>query len=125
MPHHVLVTEGGARLALLSCVLRNDGSGWEILADAGHSSSGVTGVNELPDRLELLHAANAAKVSSVQVTPDEYLTARGYRCGISVGLATSRIYLYKGTSTTPLSPATVVAASGNLWVTGLMELPPA
>lgn len=126
MPNHVLVTEAGARLALLSCVLRNDGSGWEILADAGHSPSGITGVNQLADRLELLHAATAAKVSSVQVTPDEYLAARAYRCGISVGLATSRIYLYKGsTSTTPLSPAAVVAASGNLWVTGLMELPAA
>ncbi|GGK24852.1 hypothetical protein GCM10011583_66150 [Streptomyces camponoticapitis] len=125
MPHHILVTEAGARLALLSCVLRNDGSGWEILNDSGHSPSGITGVNQLADRLELLHAATALKVSSVQVTPDEYLAARAYRCGISVGLATSRIYLYRGTSTTPLSPATVVAASGNLWVTGLMELPPA
>ncbi|MET4925457.1 hypothetical protein P3L51_24410 [Streptomyces sp. PSRA5] len=125
MSHHVLVTEAGARLALLACVLRNSGDGWKILNDAGHSPSGITGVITHPDRLELTHADTAAKVLSVQVKPDEYLTARAYRCGESVGLAASRIYLYKGTSTTPLSPATVVAATGNLWVKGFMELPPA
>lgn len=125
MANHVLVTEAGARLAVLSCVLRNDGSGWKILADDGHSPSGVTGVIQRADRLELTHAATALKVSSVQVTPDEYLSARAYRCGISVGLASSRVYLYRGTSTTPLDPALVVASSGNLWLTGFMELPPA
>lgn len=125
MPHHVLVTEEGNRLALLSAVLRNDGSGWKLLKDAGHSPSGITSVKQLPDRLELTHAATALKVLSVQVKPDEYLTARAYRCGESVGLAATRIYLYRGTSTTPLDPALVVASSGNLWLTGFMELPPA
>ncbi|MEV8354615.1 hypothetical protein ACFVTT_38705 [Streptomyces niveus] len=127
---HVLLTEGGARLALLSCVLRNTGSGWEILADTGHNPSGVVGVTQHATYLELQHAATATKVSSFQVTPDETFAARGLRVGASVGLATTRLYLYTalptgGTSVPPADPATVVASSGNFWVTAFMELPPA
>lgn len=127
---HVLVTEAGARLALLSCVLRNGGSGWEILADAGHSPSGVTGVVTHPTYLELVHATTALKVSSLQVTPDEAFAARGLRVGASVGLATTRLFLYTalptgGGAVPPADPAAVVASSGNLWVTALLELPPA
>ncbi|WP_405794127.1 hypothetical protein [Streptomyces sp. NBC_01506] len=127
---HVLLTEAGARLALLSCVLRNTGAGWEILADTGHNPSGVTGVTQHATYLELQHTTTAAKVSSMQVTPDETFAARGLRVGASVGLTTTRLYLYTalptgGAAVPPADPATVVASGGNLWVTAWMELPPA
>lgn len=130
MTNHVLVTESGARLALLSAVLRNTGAGWQILADAGHSPSGITGLIQRADRLELTHATTALRVSSFQVTPDEAFAARGLRVGASVGLATTRLYLYSllpvsGVAVPPSSPATVIEPSGNLWITGWMELPPA
>ncbi|MFJ8866711.1 hypothetical protein ACIRD6_13275 [Streptomyces sp. NPDC102473] len=122
MPEHVLVTEAGARLAVISCALRNTGGGWQLIADTAHAPSGVSGVIQHPDHLEITHDVGAIRVSSLQVTPDEYYAARAVRCGASVGLALTRIYLYKGTSTTPVDPATLVASSGNLWVTGLLEL---
>lgn len=124
MTTHILVTEAGARIAVVSCVLRQTaaGAGWEVIDDDGHHPSGVTGVVQHADRLELLHPVGAVRVSSVQVTPDETYAARAVRCGASVGWDVSRIYLYKGTPTTPVDPATIYAPSGNLWVTGLFEL---
>ncbi|MFD5874006.1 hypothetical protein [Streptomyces sp. NPDC060322] len=122
MPEHVLVTEAGARLAVISCALRNTGSGWHPIADTAHAPSGVSAVIQHPDHLEITHNVGAVRVSSLQVTPDEYYAARAVRCGASVGLALTRIYLYKGTSSVPVDPATLVASSGNLWLTGLLEL---
>jgi len=121
MTTHVLATEG-PRLAVISCAIRNTGGGWALIEDSAHAPSGVSGVIQHADNLEITHAVGAVRVSSVQVTPDEHYAARAVRCGISVGLDLSRIYLYKGTSTTPVDPATLVASSGNLWVTGLLEL---
>lgn len=101
----------------LGGVLRNDGTGWEILDDAGHRPTGITGVTALADRLEVAHAVGAVKVSSISVEPDEYYAARGYRVGASVGLAKTVLFIYKGTSTTPVNPATLNSASGNFWFT--------
>lgn len=116
-----LATEDGRRLAVLSCALRNTGSGWHLISDAAHEPSGITGVVQHDDHLEVQHPVGAARVSSVQVTVDETYARQDLRVGASVGLDLSRIYLYKGAAgTAPLNPATVAAASGNLWVTGLL-----
>lgn len=121
MTTHFLTTEG-PRLAVISCAIRNTGTGWALIDDAAHAPSGVSGVIQHPDCLEITHVVGAVRVSSMQVTVDEYYAARALRCGVSVGLALSRIYLYSGASTAPVDPATLVAASGNLWVTGLLEV---
>lgn len=119
----VLVTEGGARLAVVSCVLRNTGSGWVVLADAGHQPSGCTGLVTHADHLELQHAVGAVRVSSLTVTVDETWAQSGLRVGASVGFSLSRIYLYSGApGGVALDPATVSAANGNLWVYGLFRL---
>ncbi len=119
----VLVTEGGVRFALVSCVLRNAGAGWAVVADAGHQPSGCTGLVTHADHLELQHAVGAVRVSSLTVTVDETYAQTGLRCGASVGFSLSRIYCYSGAAGTPaLSPATVTAATGNLWVYGLFRL---
>jgi len=123
MAGHVLVTEAGARLAVISCALRNTGSGWQLISDTAHAPSGVSGVIQHPDHLEITHTVGAVRVSSMQVTPDEYYAKAGLRCGASVGLALSRIYLYKGAAgTAAVDPATLAASSGNLWITGILEL---
>ncbi|MFD3654325.1 hypothetical protein [Streptomyces sp. NPDC058620] len=119
---HILTTADGAQLAVISCAVRNPGSGWGVIFDAAHSPSGVSGVIQRADHLELTHAVGAVRVSSLQVTPDEWYAARALRVGASVGLALTRIYMYSGTSTTPVDPATLVASSGNLWITGFLEL---
>ncbi|MER6235963.1 hypothetical protein ABT185_07785 [Streptomyces clavifer] len=122
MATHVLTTEG-PRLAVISCAIRNTGSGWVLIDDDAHAPSGVSGVVQHADRLELTHAVGAVRVSSMQVTPDEYYSKNLVRCGVSVGLDRSVVYLYKGTSTVAVDPATLVASGGNLWITGLLELP--
>lgn len=104
----------------LGGVLRNDGAGWHVLNDAGHRPTGITGVTQYATKLEVAHAVGAVQVSSVQVTPDEYYQARGYRVGASVGLTKTVLFIYKGTSTTPVDPATLDSASGNFWFTGFL-----
>lgn len=123
MTTHVLATEAGARLALISCALRNAGSGWAVIDGSGHEPSGVTGLVQHTDHLELQHAVGAVLVSSLLVTADETYARTGLRCGASVGYDLSRIYLYEGAAGTPaVDPATVSAAAGNLWVHGLLRL---
>ncbi|MEV6181360.1 hypothetical protein [Streptomyces sp. NPDC052015] len=119
----VLVTEGDTRFALVSCVLRNTGSGWTVINDSGHTPSGCTGLVTHPDHLELQHAVGAVRVSSLTVTVDETYAQAGLRVGASVGFSISRIYLYSGApGGTALDPATVAAATGNLWVYGLFRV---
>lgn len=119
----VLVTEAATRFALVSCALRNTGTGWTIINDSGHTPSGCTGIVQHTDHIELQHDVGAVRVSSLTVTVDETYAKAAIRCGASVGFALSRIYLYSGAEGTPaLDPATVTAASGNLWVYGLFRL---
>jgi hypothetical protein len=119
----VLVAESGARLALVSCALRNTGTGWTVINDSGHMPSGCSGVVQRADHLELQHDVGAVRVSSLTVTVDETYAKAGLRCGASVGFALSRIYCHTGAAgSAPLDPATLTASTGNLWVYGLLRL---
>ncbi|MFM9703582.1 hypothetical protein [Streptomyces galilaeus] len=119
----VLVAESGARLALVSCALRNTGSGWTVISDAGHTPSGCTGLIAHADHLELQHDVGAVRVSSLTVTVDETYAKAGLRCGASVGFALSRIYCHTGAAgSAPIDPATLTASNGNLWVVGYLRL---
>ncbi|MCX5522577.1 hypothetical protein OG342_06830 [Streptomyces bobili] len=119
----VLVTEGGARLALISCAIRNTGTGWTVINDAGHTPSGCTGIVQRADHIELQHDVGAVRVSSLTVTVDETYAKADLRCGASVGFSLSRIYCHTGAAgSTPLDPATLTASTGNLWVYGLLRL---
>jgi hypothetical protein len=119
----VLVAESGARLAVVSCALRNTGTGWTVINDSGHMPSGCSGVVQRADHLELQHDVGAVRVSSLTVTVDETYAKAGIRCGASVGFALSRIYCHTGAAgTAPLEPATLTASTGNLWVYGLLRL---
>ena len=85
--------------------------------------SGCTGLVTYPDHLELQHAVGAVAVSSLIVATDETFARAGMRCGASVGLALSNIYLYEGDAgTPPLDPAEVVSPTGNLWILGYLRL---
>ncbi|MGW2044630.1 hypothetical protein ACWCPF_05535 [Streptomyces sp. NPDC001858] len=126
MTTHVLVTEAGARLAVIACALRNTGSGWAVIGGSAHQPSAVTGVETNADHIELQHAVGATHVVTMSVTVDETFARSGLRAGPSAGLALSRIELYAGAADTPaLDPADVVSATGNLWVSGLLLLPAA
>lgn len=119
----VLVTEAGTRFALVSCTIRNTGSGWAVINDGGHTPSGCAGVVTHPDHLELQHPVGAVRVSSLTVTPDETFARAGLRVGASVGFDLSNLFLYSGAAgSAPLDPATVSSPTGNLWVYGLLRL---
>lgn len=125
MTTHVLVTEAGDRLALVSCTIRNTGSGWAIITGSGHQPTGVTTVTQATDHLVLNHPVGADFVISLAVTVDETYAKSGLRCGASVGYDYSEIYLYSGAAgSAALDPATVVSSSGNLWIQGYFHLPP-
>jgi hypothetical protein len=123
------VGEDGRVYRLISCTIRNTGTGWAALDEAGHEPTGITGVITNSDHVRIDHAVGAVKVSSFQVTPDETLAAMGVRVGISAGLDYSRIQLYTAPGTlaspaSPVNPATVVAAGGNIWITGWLVTAP-
>lgn len=99
-------------------VLRNTGSGWHVLDDAGHQPSGLGAVTQTSTYVEVQHLTAALEVHEVQVTVDEYYASVGLRVGASVGLTRTRIFFYQGTSTTPVDPATLTAANGNIWLSG-------
>ncbi|MFJ9113030.1 hypothetical protein [Streptomyces sp. NPDC102283] len=94
----VVVGDDGRHYRLLSAVIRNTGDGWGLINDASHQPSGITSVETQSDRLILQHGVGAAKVSSLQVTPDEWWAARGLRCGASVGLTSTSVFLYRDPS---------------------------
>lgn len=120
----VLVTAAGVRLALVSCTIRNTGTGWAVLDNSGHTPSNCTGLVQYSDHLELQHAVGAVRVSSLAVTTDETYARAGLRAGASVGFALSNIYLYVGAAgTPPVDPVTVNDPNGNLWVQGYLRLP--
>ncbi|MFE7236080.1 hypothetical protein ACFVAF_36810 [Streptomyces sp. NPDC057596] len=90
----LVVGETGRRYRIISGTIRNSGSGWGLISDSSHRSSGISAVNALSDRIELQHPIGAIRVSSLQATPDETFAARGLRVGASVGLDTSTLFLY-------------------------------
>lgn len=75
--------------------LRNTGSGWQVIEDSGHQPTGITGVVTRADHIELQHSVGGAQVSFMQVGVDETYAALGLRCGASVGIDASKIYLYE------------------------------
>ena len=88
--------EAGRTYRLISGAMRNSGAGWTWINDAGHAPSGLGSITSDGSKLTIGHTVGAGKVSSLQITPDEYYAARGLRCGASVGLDSSNIFLYTG-----------------------------
>lgn len=88
-----IVGETGQRYRLISGTIRNTGDGWKLINDSTHRPTGITGVTVLSDRIQINHAVGAVRVSSMQVTPDETYAER-LRCGVSVGLDSSTIFLH-------------------------------
>jgi hypothetical protein len=119
----VIVTEGGARIALVGCTIRNTGSGWYVLDDSGHTPSNCTGLIQYPDHIELQHAVGAVRVITAQVTPDETYSHLDIRAGVSAGFNYSNIFLFSGAAGgPPLNPASIAAINGNFWFQGYFRL---
>jgi len=94
---------------------------WTVLTDAGHQPTGLSRVEVRKDRIRVHYGFTAAKVGSLQATPDETYTAANVRVGASVGLTYVDLFFYKGTKR--LNPATLSHKGANVWITGTFILP--
>lgn len=89
-----ILGETGRTYRLVSGVLRNTGGGWAWINDAGHRASGFRAATQTSTAITLPYSFRGLKVSSLQVTPDEYFASRGLRVGASVGLDKTVLTLY-------------------------------
>lgn len=125
MTTRYFTADDGQRLALISGTIRPTATGWQLLEDAGHRPSGIAGVTQFSDRIEIQHPVGATVfVSSFQVTTDETLKSLfGLHASISAGLDHSVIRLTRGGDAGPyINPTTIAAANGNIWISGQLEV---
>lgn len=107
-----LTGEQNRSLRIVGCVLRNDGSGWAPLNDAGHRpvpSSGIT-VSADVNSVDINYGFTASKVITSLVVPDEVFASQRVFVGASVGLSGAVIVL-----TADVSIGGYVAWSGSAW----------
>lgn len=110
----------------LAGTIRNNGSGWAFIDDAGHSPVGFCGVTSHPGYLEL-HYPKVAQIKTFLASLDETFAATSLRIGTSVGLDVTRLYFYTAAPAawpvpnTAVNPASVVSTWGNIWLAGWTE----
>lgn len=78
--------EDGRNYQIISAILRNTGTGFEILNDAAHTPHGVSHVTQDDTFIKLWYNFTAVTVNVANVTPDEAFARAGYTAGPSVGL---------------------------------------
>lgn len=79
----------------LTAILRNTGSGWDVLSDAYHEALGDITVSEDTAKITLSFGQSYSFIHAVTATPDETFAQAGIFCGSSVGLTSCEVYLYQ------------------------------
>lgn len=79
----------------LTAILRNTGSGWDVLSDAYHEALGSITVSEDEYKITLSFGQTYSFIHAVHATPDETFAQAGVFCGSSVGLTSCEIFLYQ------------------------------
>lgn len=105
--------DAGRRYAAKLGVVRNDGTGWAFINDAGHRPTGFGAITVNSDNISIAYDADAVKVASLTATCDETLNAMGYDVGCSVGLSDVKLYFYRSS---PFAIADYVQYNGTTWV---------
>lgn len=83
-----------APLYAVAGVLRNTGTGWNWISDAGHEPIGIDSVTSDTASITVNYGTlGASKVGSFIVVPDEKLSEQGFQAGASVGTTSTDIYL--------------------------------
>lgn len=113
-------TESDTNLQTLAGTIRNSGTGWKIINDKGHYPINIIKVETKSDRIVIYHDVNAKQVATITVTPDETMTAGGYRVGVSGGLDYSYIFIYNKEDKL-VNPTTYTNSLGNIWIHGLLK----
>lgn len=90
----LMLGNAGTKYQVVSCILRNTGSGFTILDDASHTPIGVSGVvTQSETALVVDFNFTATNAVSAVATPDETLGRIGYTAGISLGLSSLTVYV--------------------------------
>lgn len=104
--------------------IRNSGSGWTVISDAEHAPRNVASVSVVNGDstsgvVRVTFAKTAARVVTMVVGCDETFAQSAYTAGPSVGLSYADLrFALNGT---PVSPNSIVNASGNFWFYGKFE----
>jgi hypothetical protein len=81
-------------------VLRNTGTGWEVLDDAGHTPLNIDSVSTSATHITVNYASmGVTDVGSFTVVPDDALASFGFFAGASVGLEQATITLSQSGAT--------------------------
>jgi len=92
---NMIVGNTDKRYKIVACVIRNTGSGFELIDDSSHTPIGVTSVTNDTNEITINYDFTASKVGTLIVGCDEIMVANGMSAGASVGLALSKITAYK------------------------------
>lgn len=116
MPGGTSLGDTGRRYRKVLGTLRNTGSGWAFISDAGHRPNGVdatTPVTVTSTGIVVTYGFTGTKVASVAVVPDETFAGLGLRVGTSVGLNDVTIQMFRDD---PYTIADYVFYDGSAWV---------
>lgn len=107
----------------VACVIRYNGSSWEVLSNGGHTPLGCSSIVRYEISpgvygLRLNYGFTATKVNSLVIGSDEGW-AGVYHAGASVGLAFANIYIkdHDGIMVDP----NAIGVGGNFFVLGLFD----
>lgn len=76
-------------------VIRNTGSGWEIISDSEHKALNVSSVSNTSGFITITYESTFSQVISLTVNPDEVYAGYGLFIGASVGLSSAVIKIYE------------------------------
>ena len=80
---------GGKKVSMIAGVIRNTGSGWELITDSSHDNISIDPVDSVTNdasKIVVNYAGiGATKVLSFTIVPDETYAGLGYVAGASVG----------------------------------------
>lgn len=107
----------------VACVIRHNGTAWEVLSNGGHTPLGCSSIVRYEVSpgvygLRLSYGFTASKVHSLIIGSDESW-AGVYHAGASVGLAFSNIYV-KDSDGNMVDPD-AIGTGGNFFVMGLFD----
>lgn len=104
---------------MVACVIRNTGSGWFLLDDAGHKPLNVNSIAENTVSV-ILDFPVSNFIYSLVVTPDETYALQGINVGASV--STNQITIqFSDKDGNQISPSILTNPSGNFWVMGFFN----
>ncbi len=108
-----MTSPSNANMAMISGAIRKKGGTWGLIDDAGHTPTGISGVTDRGNYLEVFYDFVAEQVSSLIVTADETYAVQGYSFGASAGFSSAKVYAFKA----PLgNVGGYVACSRGKWV---------